>query len=64
MLEGALTPYRDIVLANAGACIYVAGLADSLSAGVQEARRMIDSGSALLKLEQLKAMTKELDYVS
>ncbi|MNB88705.1 Anthranilate phosphoribosyltransferase [compost metagenome] len=64
VLQGALTPYRDIVLANAGACIYVAGLAGSLSEGVAQARQMIDSGKALLKLEQLKAMTKELDYVS
>ncbi|MNE30322.1 Anthranilate phosphoribosyltransferase [compost metagenome] len=64
MLQGALTPYRDIVLANAGACIYVAGLAESLNEGVAQARQMIDSGKALLKLEQLKAMTKELDYVS
>ncbi|MNC73621.1 Anthranilate phosphoribosyltransferase [compost metagenome] len=64
MLQGELNPYRDIVLANAGACIYVAGLADTLQEGVEKAKTVVDSGAALLKLEQLKAMTKELDYVS
>ncbi|WP_160134100.1 anthranilate phosphoribosyltransferase [Halococcus salsus] len=37
---------RDIVLANAGAAVYVAGLADSLEAGVASAREAIDSGAA------------------
>lgn len=64
VLQGDLNPYRDIVLANAGACIYVAGLADTLQEGVEKAKNVVDSGAALLKLEQLKAMTKELDYVS
>ncbi|NQX44805.1 anthranilate phosphoribosyltransferase [Paenibacillus tritici] len=64
VLEGQMNPYRDIVLANAGACIYVAGLAATLREGVDRAREVVDSGAALRKLEQLKAMTKELDYVS
>lgn len=64
VLEGQYSPYRDIVLANAGACIYVAGLADTLAAGVQKAREVVDSGQALSKLKQLIAMTEELNYVS
>ncbi|MDQ0192980.1 anthranilate phosphoribosyltransferase [Paenibacillus wynnii] len=64
VLQGAMTPYRDIVLANAGACIYVAGLADTLAGGVEKAKTVVDSGQALRKLEQLVAMTKELNYVS
>ncbi|ULO09318.1 anthranilate phosphoribosyltransferase [Paenibacillus sp. 19GGS1-52] len=64
VLEGVINPYRDIVLANAGACIYVAGLADTLSEGVEKARIAVDSGLALAKLDQLKAMTEELNYVS
>lgn len=64
VLAGEVNPYRDIVLVNAGACIYVAGLADTLRDGVEKAREVVDSGAALLKLEQLKVMTKELDYVS
>ncbi|AHV98077.1 anthranilate phosphoribosyltransferase [Paenibacillus sabinae] len=64
VLEGAKTPYRDIVLANAGACIYVAGLADTLAEGVRKAAEMIDSGEAARKLEQLIAITEELKHVS
>ncbi|SMO61327.1 anthranilate phosphoribosyltransferase [Halorubrum cibi] len=44
---------RDLILANAGAAIYVAGEADSLSAGVERAAEAIDSGSAADKLAAL-----------
>ena len=44
---------RDIVLLNAGAAIYVAGLVDSLQAGVLKAAEVIDSGAAKEKLGQL-----------
>ena len=44
---------RDIVLANAGAAVYVAGLADSLEAGVASAREAIDSGAAAETLAML-----------
>ncbi|MFD2115954.1 anthranilate phosphoribosyltransferase [Paenibacillus yanchengensis] len=56
--------YRDIVLANAGACIYIGGLATSLQAGVQQAAAVIDSGKAIQKLEQLILKTKEHEHVS
>ncbi|RJT03013.1 anthranilate phosphoribosyltransferase [Halococcus sp. IIIV-5B] len=45
---------RDIVLANAGAAVYVAGLADSLEAGVVSAREAIDSGAAAETLAVLR----------
>lgn len=64
VLAGDKTPYRDIVLANAGACIYVAGLVDSLADGVRKAAETIDSGDAARKLEQLIAVTEELKHVS
>lgn len=64
VLQGEKSPYRDIVLANAGACIYVSGLADSLLEGVSKAAEAIDSGLAQAKLEQLITMTEELSYVS
>ncbi|MBC7788144.1 MAG: anthranilate phosphoribosyltransferase [Methylophilaceae bacterium] len=54
VLNGANSPARDIVLLNAGAAIYVAGLVDDLSAGITKAAEVIDSGAAFLKLEQLK----------
>ncbi|WP_411714687.1 anthranilate phosphoribosyltransferase [Natronomonas sp.] len=45
---------RDIILANAGAAIYVAGEADSLEAGVDAARESIDSGGAIEQFEALR----------
>jgi anthranilate phosphoribosyltransferase len=45
---------RDIVLANAGAAIRVAGEADSLAGGVDAAREAIDSGAAAAQLEALR----------
>jgi anthranilate phosphoribosyltransferase len=44
---------RDIVLLNAGAAIYVAGLADTLALGVKKAEEAIASGAAKNKLAQL-----------
>jgi anthranilate phosphoribosyltransferase len=52
---------RDIILANAGAAVYVAGLADSIEAGVDEARAAIDEGAAAEKLADLQASTDEAD---
>ncbi|WP_226007752.1 anthranilate phosphoribosyltransferase [Natrinema salinisoli] len=48
---------RDVILANAGAAIYVAGEAESLEAGADVAREAIDSGEAARKLGQLCATT-------
>jgi anthranilate phosphoribosyltransferase len=54
IVEGAADgAKRDIILANAGAAIYVAGEADSLVEGVDIARTAIDSGAAAAKLEDL-----------
>ncbi len=44
---------KDIVCLNAGAAIYVAGLADSIQEGVSKALSTIASGAAKQKLEQL-----------
>ncbi|WP_313694450.1 anthranilate phosphoribosyltransferase [Halorarum halobium] len=50
-LEGIVTgevtgPKRDVILANAGAAIYVAGEADSIEDGVDRAASAIDVGDA------------------
>nr|WP_277555139.1 anthranilate phosphoribosyltransferase [Halobaculum sp. YSMS11] len=45
---------RDVILANAGAAIYVAGLADSLSEGVDVAANAIDEGDAAETFEALR----------
>ena len=60
IFAGEQGPYRDVVLANAGACIYVAGRAESLRDGVRVAAETIDSGRAGRKLEQWIATTGEL----
>ena len=44
---------RDIVLLNAGATLYVGGVAESMEAGVKLAAEAIDSGAAAQKLEEL-----------
>jgi len=53
-------PARDIVALNAGAAIYVAGLAPSLEAGVKKAAEVIASGAARAKLDALAALSKKL----
>ena len=47
---------RDLILANAGAAIYVAGAADDLQSGVAAAREAIDSGTAATKLDDLRGV--------
>jgi anthranilate phosphoribosyltransferase len=55
IVEGDVTgPKRDIILANAGAAIYVAGAADDLQSGVVAAREAIDSGAAAAKFDDLR----------
>jgi anthranilate phosphoribosyltransferase len=48
-------PKRDIVLANAGAAVHVAGEAESLADGVARARRAVRSGAAADQLDALRA---------
>ena len=50
---------RDIVILNAGAALYVANVAESMLAGVQLARKAIESGAARQKLDQLIAFTQK-----
>ncbi|MFP4174410.1 MAG: anthranilate phosphoribosyltransferase [Halobacteriales archaeon] len=44
---------RDIVLANSGAAVYVAGLASSVEEGVEIARNAVEGGAAAQKLREL-----------
>lgn len=53
LLEGARTPYRDIVLLNAAAAFIVADRASDLKEGVQLAEAEIDSGRAGQTLAKL-----------
>jgi anthranilate phosphoribosyltransferase len=54
---GEKGPRRDLVLLNAGAAIFVGGVADSLEAGVGRAAEAIDSGEAGILLERLTTAT-------
>ncbi len=47
-----------MIALNAGAALYVAGLADSIEAGVALAGDVLQRGAGLQKLEQLAAMTQ------
>ncbi len=53
VLEGEKTPQRDVVLLNAAAALYVAGLASDLQSGVTQAATSIDSGAAVQRLNAL-----------
>lgn len=64
IFKGQKGAYRDIVLANAGACFYVTGHCNSLQEGVKLAAEVIDSGRAYEKLQQLVQFTGEVSHVS
>jgi len=53
VLSGEPGAARDAVLMNAGAAIYLGGLAPSIAGGISCAEEAIDSGKALRKLEAL-----------
>jgi len=52
------------VLLNAGAALYAAGLADSITAGVERAREAVAGGEARDRLERLRAATRRLSKES
>ncbi len=51
---------RDIVCLNAGAALFVAGVADTIAHGIDAARAAIASGDARAKLEHFIATTQTL----
>lgn len=53
LLAGEPGPLADIVIANAGAAIWVGGLAEDLGGGAALAREALGSGAAARKLEEL-----------
>jgi anthranilate phosphoribosyltransferase len=60
ILAGESGPKRDIVLLNAAAALLVAEAAADLGAGIELARRSIDSGAAAARLEHLIRATAAL----
>jgi len=51
-------PAWDIVVLNAGAAIYIAGLADSIQGGIEAAKQVIANGEAAKKLDSLVEFTQ------
>ena len=51
---------RDIVTLNAGAALYAANLADSIGAGVGQAREALASGAARARLDAFVAATRRI----
>ncbi len=58
VLEGERGAYRDIVLANAGAALTLAGKAQGFAEGAERAAEAIDSGAARAKLRALVEFTQ------
>jgi len=64
MLHGVLDnrpgPAKDIVLLNAGATLYAAGVTADIQTGIAKARTAIESGAARAKLEQVAAFGRKV----
>lgn len=60
VLHNEDTPAKTIILMNAGAAIYIAGLSDSIAQGITKAEEMITTGKALEKYQQLICLTQQL----
>jgi anthranilate phosphoribosyltransferase len=60
VLGGGPGPARDIAVLNAAAAILVAGKAEDLAEGAEQARQAIDSGQAQRVLERLATLTTTL----
>ncbi len=58
VLDNQGGPTQDIVLLNAGAAIYTAGIEDTLAAGIATAQHVIENGSARAKLDELAKLTQ------
>ena len=59
VLDNQPSVARDIVQLNAGAAIYVAGMADSLANGIKKAGEILASGAAKAKLAQLVEVSNQ-----
>jgi anthranilate phosphoribosyltransferase len=59
-LDGKPGPALDIVLFNAGAALYAAGVAKDIGDGVVRARHAVASGAARERLERYVAITRRL----
>ena len=59
VLDGIPGPAKETVVLNAGAALYAANVAPSISTGIDQARLAIDSGAAKAKLAALVAASHQ-----
>jgi anthranilate phosphoribosyltransferase len=60
VLSGEHGPPRDVVLLNGGASLYVAGLADSIQAGIQRTAEELDSGRVKAKISHIAEVSQRV----
>jgi anthranilate phosphoribosyltransferase len=60
VLEGVRGPSRDVVLLNAGAALYMAGLVDTIREGIRRAADEIDSGRARRKVDEVSITSQRI----
>jgi anthranilate phosphoribosyltransferase len=59
-LDDRAGPARDIVALNAGAALYVAGIASTVAEGIALARKVLASGAARAKLDHFADTTRRI----
>jgi anthranilate phosphoribosyltransferase len=59
LLDGEKDAFRDIVVLNSAAAIYISGIADSIEHGLEFANCSIDNGNAKASLEKLVKASNE-----
>ncbi|HSF41522.1 MAG TPA: anthranilate phosphoribosyltransferase [Thermoanaerobaculia bacterium] len=55
VFSGDAGALADVTVLNAGAALYVAGVASSIAQGIERAREVLASGAAAAKLEELRS---------
>jgi anthranilate phosphoribosyltransferase len=58
VLDNEEVPARDIVVLNAGAAIYAAGITDTLPNGIKQAQAILKAGAAREKLTTWSHLTQ------
>ena len=59
LLDGEKGAFRDIVVMNSAAAIYISGIAESIEHGLKFANNSIDNGNAKTSLEKLVKASNE-----
>jgi anthranilate phosphoribosyltransferase len=60
VLSGQQGPPRDVVLLNGAASLYVAGLVDSIEAGIQRTAQELDSGRVKEKIREIAEVSQRV----